>query len=295
MTDSKSLFLLSLISTFLLLHSQCFSESPESEWVGNPSSIMAFADHLYENGDYHRAISEYKRFVFLFPQEPRVLQARFKTGVSYEKSGHLENAIEVFEGILADDPSPQVSQSVQYEIGKCFFLGRDYQASARALKILNTDRSLALSGWALLRAKDYRHASEAFDDACQVRPDGYLRDLCTELSEESLEGERIPRRSAGLAALLSVPVPGAGRAYCGRLGDGIFSFLLVSASYAGAYHYYDDDEVGFSLGLLTLGLLFHAGDVYGAANSARRFNAFGEEDFIKGIEERHDLAGILLD
>lgn len=271
------------------------SGAEETDWVANPSQVMAFADHLYERDDYHRAIGEYKRFVYLFPTEPRVLQARFKMGMSYEKSGHLDNAIDVFRGILADNPSPEVSQSVVYEVGKCYFMGRDYLNSSKILTDLNSDRSLALAGWAFLRAGEYRQASEAFGKACEAKPEGYLFGLCASLSQESQEGEAIPRKSAALAAALSVPLPGAGRAYCGRLGDGVFSLLVVAASYAGAYHYYDDEQYPLSASLLALGLLFHAGDVYGAYNSARIYNAVEEEAFLRSFENRHNLGGILLD
>jgi tetratricopeptide (TPR) repeat protein len=271
------------------------SGAEENDWVANPSQIMAFADHLYERDDYHRAIGEYKRFIYLFPREPRVIQARFKIGISYGKSGHLDNAIDVFRGILADSPSPEISRSVEYEIGKCHFLGRDYLSSSKILMDLNSDRSLALAGWALLKAGEYREASLSFGKACEAKPEGYLFALCANLSRESRDGESIPRKSAALAAALSVPLPGAGRAYCGRLGDGIFSFLVVAASYAGAYHYYDDDQYTMSASILALGFLFHAGDVYGAYNSARIFNAVEEEAFLRSFENRHNLGGILLD
>jgi pentatricopeptide repeat protein len=267
----------------------------EAERKMTSSSVLAFADHLFEDSDYHRAISEYKRFIYLFPREPRVLQARFKMGVSYQKSGYLDNAVEVFQKMQAYRLSPDVKHAVRYEIGKCYFLGRDYARSSEVLRALGSDRSLALAGWAHLRARNYRDASECFALACEAEPDGYLEDLCSSLSRESLAGESIPRKNTKAAALLSVPVPGAGRVYCGRLGDGLFSFLLVTASYAGAYSYYEDEDYAVSLGLLAFGLLFHGGDVYGAFNSARLYNATGEEAFIRGIEDHHNLGPILLD
>jgi len=295
MTSRARICFFSFAALVSLADSRCILLADETDWASSPSGVLAFADRLFEEEDYHRAISEYKRFVYLFPREPRIGQARFKMGMSYQRSGYLENAIEVFDGILAERPSPEVARSVEYEIGKCLFLGGDYSRSSESLKGINTQRSLALAGWALLRARKYRDASDCFALAREVEPGGYLDHLCGSLSRESLGGDSIPRKSARLAALLSAPVPGAGRVYSGRVGDGIFSFLLVAASYVGAYSYHQDEEHALSLGLLGLGLLFHAGDVYGAFNSARLYNSVGQEDFVKGIESRHNLGGILLD
>jgi hypothetical protein len=290
----RSIFPLCLIALLFLFHGRSYSDTEDTDWESSPSGILAFADHLYEKSDYFRAIGEYKRFVYLFPTEPRVLQARFKMGVSYERSGHLDNAIEIFDGLLAIEPSSDVSHAVKYEIGKCFFLGRDYARSAEVLRSLGSCRSLALAGWALLKEGEYRESSESFALASKSEPVGYLSDLCASLSHESLKGDTISRKSVKIAALLSTPIPGAGRAYCGRLGDGVFSFLVVGGFYAGAYGYYRDEEYALSLGLMAFGLLFHAGDIYGAINSARLYNFTGEEAFVRSIENRHHLGGILL-
>lgn len=287
--------LIVLLVALTLLAETCASQADDMKWVSGPSNILTFADHLYETRDYFRGISEYKRFIYLFPNEPRVGRANFRIGLCYQKSGNLENAIHTFREILRRDSSPEAARSVKYEIGKCYFLGRDYQKAGQVLGELNTDRSLVMAGWSMLRGGRYAEASGYFERAQNVRPGGYLSELSSKLSRESLEGEGILKKSPVLAAFLSVPLPGAGRTYCGRLGDGIFSFLLVSASYVAAYHYYDDDQDVAALGFLAAGLFLHTGDIYGAAISARRFNAVSEEDFLKKIENKHNLGSILLD
>lgn len=284
-----------LLGALILLAEMCSSQADDMEWVSGPSNILSYADHLYETRDYFRATSEYKRFIHLFPDEPRVERAGFRIGLCYQKSGNLENAIHAFRGILRKESSSEVARSVEYEIGKCYFLGRDYQKAGQVLGELNTDRALVMAGWSMLRGGRYAEASGYFLKAQTVRPGGYLSELSSRLSRESLKGEEIPRKSPILAALVSVPLPGAGRTYCGRFGDGVFSFLIVSASYVAAYHYYDDDQDVVALGFLAVGLFLHTGDIYGAAISARRFNAVSEEDFLKKIENKHNLGSILLD
>ena len=43
-----------------------------------PDSIRAFGDHLFQQGDYYRAITEYERFVFLAPERADAGEVRLK-------------------------------------------------------------------------------------------------------------------------------------------------------------------------------------------------------------------------
>ncbi len=295
MTRTACLLLLILCAVCAGGQAETQREGDEALWLEKPSNVLAFADHLYDTGDYQRAIGEYKRFSYLFPSEPRVLQAQFKIGTSYQKMGLFANAIESFDEILRGKPSPDVVESVRYEIGKCYFLGMDYAESEELFNEVGSDRALLMAGWSLLKRGDYRGASDKFANARDSNPDGYLAELSLSLSRESVKGEELRKKSPALALALSVPLPGAGRCYCGRVGDGIFSFLLVSASYLGAYHFHGADDNVSAAAFLAVGLFFHAGDLYGAASSARRYNVVNKEIFIRDVESRHNLRGILLD
>ena len=46
----------------LAMASGCFAQGPEA--------VRGFGDHLFRQGDYYRAITEYERFVFLAPEHP---------------------------------------------------------------------------------------------------------------------------------------------------------------------------------------------------------------------------------
>jgi len=58
---------------------------------------------------------------------------------------------------------------------------------------------------------------------------------CGEYLDDSLRATRIPARTAdwnaGIAAVLSLIIPGAGQIYKGRLGAGIAWFILVAVGY----------------------------------------------------------------
>ncbi len=44
-----------------------------------------YAESLFKEGDYYRAITEYKRFIFFFPEENKAEKCYFKIGQSYFK------------------------------------------------------------------------------------------------------------------------------------------------------------------------------------------------------------------
>ncbi len=86
--------------------------------------------------------------------------------------------------------------------------------------------------------------------------------------------EQLPHRSPWVAALLSTLLPGAGRAYLGRWGDGVFSLLLVGVPAGFAAHDFYVHGFGNGAGwvLTALAGVFYAGDVYGSAVGAVVWN-----------------------
>ncbi|MBW2580600.1 MAG: tetratricopeptide repeat protein, partial [Deltaproteobacteria bacterium] len=54
--------------------------------------LWDFADHLYQEQDFYRALSEYQRFLFLFPADPRVPEAELQIGRCYRREGRSQKA-----------------------------------------------------------------------------------------------------------------------------------------------------------------------------------------------------------
>ena len=65
--------------------------------------------------------------------------------------------------------------------------------------------------------------------------------------------------SPGIAAVLSVLIPGLGHVYTGRLGAGVVWFVLTGFAY---------------WAILVPGFLFHAFCIYSAYESAREFRGY---------------------
>ena len=54
--------------------------------VNEAERQFSFAESLFAEGDYYRAVSEYKRFAFLFPENKLVENCAYRIGESYYKA-----------------------------------------------------------------------------------------------------------------------------------------------------------------------------------------------------------------
>ena len=90
----QSLIVCVIFSTVL-----CFIPSAVRavEGQGNPSARQfSFAEALLAEGDYYRAITEFKRFVFFFPKDVLVEKSTFRIAESYYQAKRWSEAVDAF-------------------------------------------------------------------------------------------------------------------------------------------------------------------------------------------------------
>jgi hypothetical protein len=128
------------------------------------------------------------------------------------------------------------------------------------------DRMTLVAGIACLYMGDYAKAGTLL--AGQTSGEGL--ELAKLLKEASTRDIRSPE----LAGILSTVIPGAGKLYAGRTADGIFSLITVG-SFAGlAAWYFNEEGLPSVRGWIyaSIGLIFHAGNIWGSATAARQWN-----------------------
>ena len=81
-------------------------------------------------------------------------------------------------------------------------------------------------------------------------------------------------KSPAKAALLSVILPGAGKAYCGLKRDAVRSFLMVALTSLQAYRGFSERGTKSIYGWFSAGFAvsFYSGSIYGSAKSAKKYN-----------------------
>lgn len=96
-----------------------------------------------------------------------------------------------------------------------------------------------------------------------------------QLQQEWVESKKnIHFKSPAKAAMLSVLLPGAGKAYCGLKQDAFYSFISVALSSFQAYRGFNERGTKSIYGWFSAAFAFsfYSGSIYGSAKSAKKYN-----------------------
>jgi Tetratricopeptide repeat len=254
--------------------------------------ILGFANALFNDGDYFRAITEYKRFLFLHPTDPRAGRVRLQVGVSYQRGQQWDDARQTLESIARQHPDAEIRAEAAYLVGETSFQqGRYAQAIADLRPVAERygqtpvgERARYLLGWSYLRARQWPEASQTFDSIGTTSP---LFPSSRVLADAAREGEHLPRKSPALAGLMSAVMPGTGHFYTGRFRDGTVALLLNGAFLAAGIEAVSAGNEAAAGLLLFFEAAWYSGALYGAVNAAQKYNLDLEERWLQGLERQH--------
>lgn len=264
----------------------------------NADRQFDFAEHLFAKKAYDRAITEYDRFIFLFPGDDRVEDALYQIGMAHFNSRRYPEAADAFFQVIDHAGGRPVSKSdtvarAYIRVSECYV---NMGAVGQAVNNLNNlataadspelkDEARYRMGWILLEEGQWKNSALTFR---QIRPEKKDQYHLPELFR-AMEGSRdIPQKSPAAAGALAV-VPGMGYLYCKRYRDALVSFALNGGMIAATYAAFDNDNPALG-GLLTLvGLGFYSGNIYGSISSAHKYNQDQTQRFISVIRERYKL------
>ena len=257
---------------------------------------LGLAEAFMAEGEYYRAITEYKTFLYFFPDSPRTDYAHLQIGMAYYHGGECPQAIAAFARVRQSYPSDHFATAAFYE-GVCRVrLGEPAAAGADFERVLaagpaSPQAPEALAGLALtaLDRQDWAASRQAL----QRLADNYPADPHSMAARDALPllevAESRPRKSPALAGTLSALVPGSGYAYAGRYRDGLMAFLVNGLFIAGTAVAIDHDNVPAAALLGGIGLPFYLGNIYGAVNAARQWNLSIARDLRDDLVVRLDF------
>ncbi|MDM8550460.1 tetratricopeptide repeat protein [Desulfobacterales bacterium HSG2] len=258
---------------------------------------FSFAEQYFSDGEYLKAVGEYERFIYFFPEDERVTEARYKIGMSYFESKRFKSAVNTFTVLIDSIPDFQSSVfRLQSPITKAYFMISESYMKMNALSpAISNLRNLAVIaedkdvkdeafyriGWFYLDAAFWEEARSYFGKISPENRDKYkLRKLSEELDKERLINKKVP----AVAGFLSI-IPGAGYLYCERYNDALTAFLVNGAMMYAAYECFDNgnDVLG---GIITfVGTGFYTGNIYGSISSAHKYNRAGIRGFIEQLKK----------
>lgn len=237
-------------------------------WLGaqppGPERMLAYGEHLYGQGEYYRAISEFKRLSFRYPQSAPAQKAQVMIARAYLAGGQPDQAAAFLKQRLAEQP----------EVDQYWLL--------YGLAQLDQGRNEPFS----LREARVGSAMEAFVKVSESHEQApLLQDFVQQWQAAPSE----PVYSPGIAGGLSAVLPGSGSLYVGRWREGAYAFLLTGLFALASKEAYQGGQPALGAVLGGFGLAFYGGNVYVAVNSAHKLNDQARSEELQRLRRKHGL------
>ncbi len=251
-----------------------------------------FAMSLFNEGEYYRAITEWKRFIYYFPKSNLIDDATLFIGKSYFMGEKYDDAINKFMDFREAFPDSNLIPECLYLRGITHFKKEEYHLARGLFELVRTkypdsiwaDKSVIMNSWSYAKEGDFHEANAKIKQ--EKIMDEKLRLMVKEFSSEIEKGEMIPKKSPRTAGLLAAILPGSGHFYLGRYKDGTVAFLLNASFIWGAVASFQQGNyaVGGILTFFEVG--WYTGNIYSAVGAAHKYNKLEEDRFRDDIEKK---------
>jgi tetratricopeptide (TPR) repeat protein len=240
---------------------------------------LGLGDAFLADGEYYRAVTEYLRYLYLFPDAEDAPYALLQIGLAHYRGGEYQRAIDYFARVRATY-SPDHFAAAAYHEGLCYErLDQPAKAQDAFERAVIFDTAAAPAREALLgkalgrvRQGDLAGGSMEIDRFRTFYPADPRSDSLAQAAELIDAQAAAPRKSPLLAGTLSAIVPGSGQAYAGKYRDGLAAILVNGLFIAGTAVAIDQGNYATAAVVGGIGLPFYLGNIYGAANAANLWN-----------------------
>jgi len=269
------------LTVFLMLCPLISSSRAEEQGIYISQDVqLQLGDSFLAEGEFYRAITEYKKFRILFPDSKRGDIALFRTGIACYLGGEYETADKTFGSMADAYPGSGYLRHALYYEGLSHWKRKDHAGAAELFTMLvqeGPDASLAsraLVARSLLELDrgDTARAAGDLELFLATFPEHPEKQRVQEALTLVRDYENLPQKSEILAAVLSAILPGSGYVYAGQYGDGLSAFLLNALFIAGTVAAVNNELYATSALTGGIGLPFYIGNIYGSANAVKKYN-----------------------
>ena len=103
-----------------------------SDTDGKSAYSQAF--NILKEGDYAKAISEFRAFMQTYPDSRYVVNAQYWLGEAYYASRDYKSALQVFQGIVISTPNSSKALDAELKIGYTYYAMQDWTAARQTLE-----------------------------------------------------------------------------------------------------------------------------------------------------------------
>ena len=260
----------------------------------NIEKQFEYAESLFEEGDYYRAITEYKRYIFFFPEGEKTARSYFRIGESYFKAKKWASAIDALNVFTVRFPYSPMQNDALYLKGMAEKNLKRYEEALSTLdKIIKVssgeyrNKAIYQSALVLVDMGEWKKANNTFS---KIPEESLLFPAARNFSSGLEHIDNLPVKSPAIAGGLAAVVPGAGHLYTGRKRDALVAFLLNGAFIWAAVELFDDEKyvAGGIATFIELG--WYSGNIYSAIGSAHKYNRRVKDEFLQNLKNRSSLS-----
>jgi TolA-binding protein len=157
---------------------QQLSASPiaPTEPIGlSADQLLIFAEQLMREGEYFRAITEYRRFLFYYPDDPRRVMVHFSIGLAFYRGESYVEALQTFQEVTQRYPNTAYGKQAWLWQGESLIRQGQYttaeQLYAEITERFSQDRigqqARYQRAWTLLSRRQWRDAAALFQQSSQ--------------------------------------------------------------------------------------------------------------------------------
>jgi tetratricopeptide (TPR) repeat protein len=238
------------------------------------TQLYTFGLHLFHLGDYYRAITELKRFAFLFPDHPRLVAAQLLIGLALQEDKLYDDAFVHFQHLQRLESETDVGSVAVFKLGEVRLQQEQYrQAIGHFQGFLRL-----FPGSPLAPHATYLLGLASALDGQMEQAQRILTPFPTRhtLSEQALALQQalqtappLPTKSPQTAGILAGLLPGAGHLYLGKPQQAITAFLLNGLFLTGAAFAFHEGLEAVGAILLYFETGWYLGNIKSAVDGAR--------------------------
>jgi hypothetical protein len=240
---------------------------------------LAFADHLFLDGDWYRSITEYRRYLFSVKgQGDDAARSAVAIGEALLRGEQFDAAGRQMDGVAQRASTLSLRRTALFGAGRAYLLdGRPELAKPRFRLLVKDEKAPEtlreeaawLLAWGHFDAGEMEAAEGVFDVVAQQQG----RHAKQALGAKAALAERhdLELKSPLVAGLLSV-VPGLGHIYLGQWAVGTGSFLWNALFITAATVAWIQGDFAVAAVLTIFELGWYAGSAFGAVAGTYRHN-----------------------
>ena len=275
----SSLHVLALLTIFFCTSLESLSAS-ENGILLSENMLLKVADAFMEESEFYRAITEYKKFLILFPESDQGDYAVLKIGLAYYHGEEYEASVRNLENLREKyQESRYIPESMYFE-GLGYWKLKKYENAKTSLDGISKSYPDSIYAPKALIAStmldlDQDHLDNSMQDMeklIHAYPDHPASIQARETIVLLDQYRNLPIKSEILAGVMSAIVPGSGYVYAEHYGDGITAFLINALAVAGTITAVGNENYAVAAIVGGIGLPFYFGNIYGSANAVKKWN-----------------------